>query len=115
VLLLIDEDIDRSVGDLLAGTHDVRYVLDVFGEGTKDPVVEQYMRAEHRLLVTGDKAFAGRLRQRDRRLPCLWLHDLVTEERSRVALLLDVIEREAQLAGDRFWMEIRAGSYLVER
>lgn len=115
MLFLIDEDVDHSVGDLLGDRHDVRHVNAVVGSGAKDPVVEQYVRAERAILVTADREFARRLRQRDRRLPCLWLHGLVTEERNRVALLLEVIESEATLAGDRFWMEIKTGSFTIER
>lgn len=115
MFFLIDEDVDHAVGDFLADRHEVRYVTEAVGEGAKDPVVEQYVRAHDAILITSDGPFAKRLRQRDRRLPCLWLRDLVTEERNRVALLSDVIEREAQLAGARFWMEIRTGSYHVER
>lgn len=115
MIFLIDEDVDHSVGDLLRDRHEVRHVDNVLGSGVKDPTVEQYVRAQKAVLVTADKAFAQRLRQRDRRLPCLWLRDLVTEERNRVAVLLEVIEREAELAGNRFWMEIRLGSFHVQR
>lgn len=115
MLFLIDEDVDHSVGALLGDDHEVRYVSVVLGEGTKDPVVEQYVRALGAVLVTADRVFAGRLRQRDRRLPCLFLRDLVTEERNRVAVLREVVEREAALLVERFWMEIRTGSYIVER
>jgi predicted nuclease of predicted toxin-antitoxin system len=115
VIFLVDEDVDHSVGDLLADRHDVRFVVNILGSGAKDPAVEQYVRAQGVVLVTADNGFARRLRQRDRRLPCLWLHDLVTEERNRVAQLLEVIEREAELAGDRLHMEIRLGSFHVQR
>lgn len=115
MIFLIDEDVDHFVGDLLGDRHDVRFVVDVLGSGAKDPTVEQYVRTQHAILVTADNIFAKRLRQRDRRLPCLWLHDLVTEERNRVGLMLGVIEREGEVAGDRFHMEIRLGSFHVQR
>jgi len=115
VLLLINENVDHAVGMLLAATHDVRHVDQVLGPGVTDPVVEQYCRSQGAILVTGDASFARRLRQRDSQLACLWLHDLVTEERNRVAELLEVIEREAALSGPRFWMEIKSSSYTVER
>ena len=112
---LIDEDVDHSVGNLLAATNAVAHVDEVLVAGAKDRVVEQYARSRGMILITGDRRFAARLRQRDRRWSCLFLHDLYTEERNRVAQLLDVIEREAELAGDRFWMEIRSHSYTIER
>jgi len=112
---LIDEDIDHSVGNLLAATHSVSHVDTVLVTGAKDPVVEQYARSRGLILVTGDRRFATRLRQRDKRWSCLFLHDLYTDERNRVAQLLDVIQREAELAGDSFWMEIRPHSFTVER
>ena len=115
MLFLMDENVDHAVGVLLAATHDVRHTDQEVGPGQPDPVVERYARAEGCTVVTGDRSFALRLRSEARRLPCLWLHDLVTEERSRVATLLDVIEREWVLTGDRFWMEIRATRFTVER
>lgn len=106
-----------SVGAALAVAHDVQRSVDVLGSGAKDPVIRAYLRrAEDTIiLITGDRNFAARCRQEGSRLACLWLHDLADQELHRVTELLDVIEREAVLLGRRFYMEIRARSYHVQR
>ncbi len=111
---LIDEDVDRAVGMLLASTHDVEYVQDVFPPATKDPAVVRYAQVTSRILVTGDKPEANRQRQA-RKVPCLFLHALYTLEMPRTSELLSVIEAEFSLLGDRFWMEVGTDFYKVTR
>jgi predicted nuclease of predicted toxin-antitoxin system len=114
--LLVDEDV-LSVLDVFTARHSVRSSVDVFGSGALDPVIRQYLaaQAEPEILITGDNDFAKRCRQLGSRLPCLWLHDLHDQDLARVTELLEVIEREAELLGPMFFMEIRAGSYHVQR
>lgn len=111
---LIDEDVDASVGRLLATKHQVDFAVDVFGPQTKDRNNVAWARAERRILVTADRALAVPLRG-NRRCACLFLRDLGIEELSRVMELLQVIEQEAQLAGPRFWMQISSELYVVGR
>jgi hypothetical protein len=116
---LIDEDVDIAVGGWLDRRgHDVRYVVQELGSGSKDPTVRQYLRAllaeQSTILITADNEFAGRCSQEGSRLPCLWLRDLVNEF-ERVQLLADVIEREGRAGGPGFFMEIRAKAYIVKR
>ena len=116
---LLDEDVVAQVRDELAPRHEVRFVSDVLGSGTKDPTIRRYLRAmlrsEDLILITADNEFAGRCSQEGSRLPCLWLRDLRDTEADRVRLLSDVIEREAVLCGKQFFVEIRAKSYIVRR
>jgi len=116
---LIDEDVVVLVVDELRPIHEVRFVVDVLGSGSKDPTIRRYLRAmlraEDLILVTADNEFAGRCGQEGSRLPCLWLRDLRDQEVERVRLLLEVVEREARLGGKQFFMEIRAKSYVVKR
>ena len=116
---LIDEDVVVLVAGELRPAHEVRFVVDVLGSGSKDPVIRRYLRAMLRagdvILVTADNEFAGRCGQEGSRLPCLWLRDLRDQECERVRLLLDVIVREGAIGGSRFFMEIRAKSYIVKR
>jgi predicted nuclease of predicted toxin-antitoxin system len=120
VRFLVDEDVDIAVGGMLANRgNDVRFVKQVLGGGSKDPVIRRYLRVmlrdEDVVLVTADNEFAGRCSQEGSRLPCVWLRDLVTEEYSRALELVEVIEGEAAIGGKRFFMEIRAKSYVVKR
>jgi predicted nuclease of predicted toxin-antitoxin system len=116
-----DEDVDTAVSGLLANRgHDSRLVVQVLGSGSKDPVVRRYLRAMMRkegdlTLITADNEFARRCGQEGSRLPCLWLRDLNELEYVRVRDLIEVIEREADIMGERFFMEIRAKSYIVRR
>ena len=112
--VLVDEDVDVAVGRLLAASHDVVLVTDVFPEETKDPTVVRYAEVERRLLVTGDRPLANRLRQQ-RRVPLLFLHGLYDHEVDRTQELMPVIEAEASLQPDRFWMEIARDYYKVCR
>ena len=89
-------------------------VVNVLGPGTPDSDVVAFARAEGAVLVTADKALAGRLRQR-RRAPCLYLRDLRTREKERVAELLRTIEGEYDVLGQQFYMQISASIYLVSR
>jgi predicted nuclease of predicted toxin-antitoxin system len=119
-VFLMDEDVDVAVGGVLINRgNDVRFVVQVLGGGSKDPVIRRYLRAMLRqggfVLVTADNEFAGRCKQPGSRLPCVWLRDLVTEEYARSLELADVMEREADLGGHGFFMEIRARSYIVMR
>jgi predicted nuclease of predicted toxin-antitoxin system len=114
VRVLIDEDIDVAVGRFLAIRHDVVLVTDVFPEETKDPTVVRYAEVDGRLLVTGDRPLANRLRQQ-RRIPLLFLHGLYDREVDRTEELMAVIEAEARLLPDRFWMEIGSDYYKVCR
>ncbi len=113
---LVDEDV-LSVRDVLGARHGVRSSVEVFGAGAKDPTIRQYLSTQDdpEVLVTGDNAFAAKCRQLGSRLPCLWLHDLHDQDLVRVTELLEVIEREGELLGPRFFMEIRLASYRVER
>lgn len=116
---LIDEDVDIAVGGMLADRHEVRYVTQELGSGTKDPAVERYADTQRLVLVTGDRSMANRLHQdhlRDgRRVECLFLKALYDRESARVAALLDVIEAEHAILGPRFWMEIAESYYRVLR
>lgn len=117
---LVDEDVDIAVGGMLANRgHKVAYVREVLGEGAKDPIVRRYLRATLRMtpivLVTADNEFARRCGQEGSRLPCLWLRDLYAREHERAVTLVDVIEREVELLGAVFFMEIRSNSYHVRR
>jgi predicted nuclease of predicted toxin-antitoxin system len=117
---LVDEDVDIAVGGMLANRgHDVRYVVQVFGAGAKDPTVRVYLRAMLReggtILITADNEFARRSGQKGSRLPCLWLRDLPAQEYDRAVELCDVIESEAEIMEDRFFMEVRGESYHVRR
>jgi hypothetical protein len=111
---LIDEDVDVAVGRLLASTHDVEYVQDIFPPATKDPVVVRYAEVTKRILVTGDRPEANRQRQ-THKVPCLFLHNLYTLEMPRTSELLAVAEAEFALLGERFWMEIGPDYYKVTR
>lgn len=119
--LLIDEDVVAPVAEYLQERgHNVRLVVDVLGSGTKDPIIRQYLRSQLRdhvllVLVTANGEFARRLRQPGSRLPCVWLRDLRALEQPRVAALAEVIEREVELLGEQFFMEIRERSYTVTR
>jgi predicted nuclease of predicted toxin-antitoxin system len=62
VLFLLDEDVVVGVGRLLASNHDVEYIRDVFGSGTKDPEVVRYAMPTSRVLVTADRPLGNRLR-----------------------------------------------------
>lgn len=113
---LVDEDV-LSVLDVFTARHSVRSVVDVFGSGALDTVIRQYLASQTapEILVTGDNDFAKRCRQLGSRLPCLWLHDLHDQDLARVTELLEVLEREADLLGRMFFMEVRGGSYHVQR
>lgn len=111
---LIDEDVDVRVGSLLAGTHDVDHARDVFGIQTVDVTNVAWARAQGAILVTGDGAVARKLRG-SRQCGCLHLRDLKTHELDRVRELRPVIEAEAALQGERFWMQIGSDTYLVGR
>ena len=111
---LLDENVDQRVGPVLAAGHEVRRVVNVLGSGATDAVVRRYAKAEGCILVTGDKRFAFRMRDRHEQ-PCLFLHGLLASERERVRELLAAIESEARAGGDRFWMEIRPNYFLVKR
>jgi predicted nuclease of predicted toxin-antitoxin system len=115
---LLDENVDRAVGGLIAAEHDVRYVTDSFGSGVSDPAIRSYLRSALKagtILVTADRPFAQKCGQEGSRLPCLWLNGLGAQERDRFAELRDVVYREAALAGLRFFMEIRTKSFVVRR
>lgn len=111
---LIDEDIDIRVGALLAQDNEVRHARDVFGMQTHDATNVSWARAMSAILITADNALARSLKG-SRRCGCLHLHDLRTRELDRVRELLGVIESEAAIQGERFWMQISAGSFLVGR
>jgi hypothetical protein len=114
VRVLIDEDTDVRVGSLLAAAHDVDHARDVFGIQTVDTTNVAWCRAQGATLVTGDGALARKLRG-SRQCACLHLRDLKTAELDRVRELLAVIEAEAAVQGERFWMQIGPDSYLVGR
>lgn len=111
---LIDEDVDRAVADFLAADHGVHHATAVFGIQTKDPNNVAWAKANHAVLVTGDRQLANSLRLK-RTCACLHLHDLVTEELRRVTELLAVIEAEYSILGERFWMRIGSELYTVGR
>lgn len=111
---LIDEDVDRAVGDFLAAGHDVHHATDVFGVQTKDPNNVAWARPNGAVLVTGDNHLARSLRQK-RTCACLHLHDLNTEELRRVTELMAVIEAEYSILEGRFWMQIGSELYTVGR
>jgi predicted nuclease of predicted toxin-antitoxin system len=110
----MDEDVTVNVGRLLAGVHSVEYARDVFGPETKDPALVAYAREHGQILVTADGAMARKLRQ-NRRSACLYLRDLYTAELDRVRELLPVLESEALIAGQRFYMQISQELFLVGR
>lgn len=111
---LIDEDVDVRVGSLLAAAHEVDYARDVFGIQTVDTTNVAWCRAQGAVLVTADNELAKKLRG-SRKCACLHLRDLKTRELDRVRELLAVIEAEAAIQGERFWLQIGPDSYLVGR
>ena len=119
---LIDENVDIRVVDLFSAPQgtlfsrafETEYVPDVFGQGTKDPVIRAYVKARGLILVTADRVLALRCGQIPR-LPCLWLKGIDTQEYARTAALLDVVLPEAERMGGQFWMEIGLGEYRVRR
>jgi hypothetical protein len=63
VRFLADEDVDIAVGGHFKNLgHDVRFVVDVLGSGSKDPTIRRYLRAMLRtgdlVLITSDNEFA---------------------------------------------------------
>lgn len=111
---LIDEDVDVRVGSFLADSHDVDHARDVFGVQTVDVTNVAWARSQGAILVTGDGALARKLRG-SRQCACLHLNDLKTHELDRVRELQSVIEAEAGLQGERFWMQIGSDMYHVGR
>lgn len=111
---LIDEDVDVRVGSFFADSHEVDHARDVFGVQTVDVTNVAWARAQSAILVTGDGALARKLRG-SRQCGCLHLRDLKTKELDRVRELQPVIEAEAVLQGERFWMQIGPDTYLVGR
>ena len=71
MLLLIDENVPRSVADLFRERgHDVRLVLDLFLPGTPDPVIATIGDRMSALVVTWDKDFDSlRLRLAQHQVP----------------------------------------------
>lgn len=58
MLLLIDENVPRSVADLFASRgHEVRLVLDLFPAGTPDPVIATIGDRMSAIVVTWDRDF----------------------------------------------------------
>jgi len=98
------------VDRLFASTHDVEYIRDVFGPGTKDPEVVRYAMATRRVLVTADRPLGNRLRQ-SRAVPVP--RDL--RSREETAELFAVVLAEFGLLGSRFWMDIANDYYRVAR
>jgi predicted nuclease of predicted toxin-antitoxin system len=114
VRFLIDEDVDVRVGSLLADSHEVDHARDVFGVQTEDVTNVAWARAQSAILVTADGALAKKLRG-SRQCGCLHLRDLRTHELDRVRELQAVVEAEAAVQGERFWMQIGIDTYLVGR
>jgi hypothetical protein len=116
---LIDEDADVAVGAFLAAAHEVRFVTQILGPGTKDPDIMRYAEVEGLVLVTGDRLLANRIRQEHRhqrrRIACLFLHGLYDAELGRTTSLISVIESEHALLGGNFWMEVGTDFYRVLR
>lgn len=111
---LLDEDVDVRVGSFLADKHEISLARDVFGVQTQDPTNIAWARAKGAVLVTGDRVLATKLRG-SRQCACLHLKDLTTHELDRVRELRQVIEAEAAIQGDRFWMQIGIDTYFVGR
>ena len=64
MLLLIDENVPRSVADFFASRgHDVRYVLDLFPAGVPDPVIATIGDRLSAIVVTWDRDFETLVRR----------------------------------------------------
>jgi hypothetical protein len=114
VLFIMDEDVDQAVGAFLAGTHQVRYAVDIFGTQTQDKLIRHWATKNGAVIVTADNELARSCRQR-RRAPLIHLKDLGTEELVRVAELLSVIEAEAAVQGSTLWLQIGSTQFVVGR
>lgn len=111
---LIDEDVDVRVGSLLADAYDVDLARSVFGVQTDDVTNVALARAQGAILDTADRVLAKKLRG-SRTCGCLYLRDLRTHELDRVRELLAVIDAEAVIQGERFWMQLGIDTYIVGR
>ena len=64
MLLLIDENVPHSVAVFLRERgHDVRFVLDLFPNGTPDPVIATIGNRLEAIVVTWDKDFSALVRR----------------------------------------------------
>jgi predicted nuclease of predicted toxin-antitoxin system len=120
MLWLADEDVDVAVARFLVSRgHDVRLVREVFGERSRDPENVAWCRANRAILLSCDRRFAYRIRQRalsePRQCPVLLLADLSVRQLERVTALHDVILAEATVMGPAFWMSIAEQLYVVGR
>jgi predicted nuclease of predicted toxin-antitoxin system len=119
---LIDEDVDVRLAALLSSPqetlfstpHETEIGPEVLGSGAPDPLVRRYAQARGMILITGDIRNANRCGQEPRQ-PCLLLRGLYEREVLRTSALLDIVLAEAELMGDRFWMEIKPAEYRVRR
>jgi uncharacterized protein with PIN domain len=112
---LVDEDVDVAVVPVLrVRGHDVVEAREHFGVQTDDKENMQWARTHDAILVTRDKAYVWPRRQ-SRRSAVLLLRDLYTDQANRVVDLVEVVEREAELAGAEFFMWIGPRDYGVQR
>ena len=115
--LLIDEDCDvKIVPFLRARGHDVIEARALFGERTKDLELMAWAYANEAVYVTGDARFAVPRRSTPKRSAFLVLRGLEENEERRLMELVDVVEREGELAGcPAFFMVIGPRDFRVAR
>ena len=125
---VLDENVDDALSDLLrAAGHTVHRVKETQGEGTEDPDVVAYALSIYAIVVTRNHkhfhSIARRALEGDRKDHRHWgllsLRCDEPHEASRVAFLLPTIEREIELARQRYptglllHMEILDTQYVV--